>query len=216
MDPFSGQALGEGSSSPLSTPPSSPETQGSLVNDPFTPDTPSTLSDSFVEDVSPAPTLQAGTRGSKRAAAHRAEASLTLMFDDASSEVAESSPKRACTHARRTSTTIPDDLNGNGELELETTSKDASTDQAAAEPEVHPDPHCQVSAEGEETASGLATICRPEVWSNTRGGLCESLWYYRAYKGSLHTANKVALGFLIDAEADHLDVFDSQVIITSV
>ncbi|KAK4229938.1 hypothetical protein QBC38DRAFT_69141 [Podospora fimiseda] len=57
---------------------------------------------------------------------------------------------------------------------------------------------------------------RPLVWSNQRGGLCEALPYYRAYKGSLHTSNKLAKGFLIDVEIDQGDFFGQQVIISSV
>ncbi|KAK3363435.1 hypothetical protein B0T25DRAFT_442633 [Lasiosphaeria hispida] len=56
---------------------------------------------------------------------------------------------------------------------------------------------------------------RPEIWSNMRGGLCEALPYYRAYKGSLHTKEVCAIGFLIDKEADPRDVFSAQVVICS-
>lgn len=188
-------------------------TQNSLVGYLPTPDTPNTSSDSFINDESPTTTLPIRTRGSKRAAAQRAEASLKHMFEDESFEVAEYSPKRARTHACKIPGTISDDVNVDGEFE--STSKHANTVQAAAEPEVHPDPRGEVSAKVEEAVPSLA-ISRPEVWSNTRGGLCESLPYYRAYKGSLHTANKVALGFLIDLEVDDGDVFDAQVIISSV
>lgn len=57
---------------------------------------------------------------------------------------------------------------------------------------------------------------RPLVWANGRGALCEALPYFKAYKGSLHSANVVAQGFLIDQEADDIDVFGAQVIISSV
>ncbi|KAM7209622.1 hypothetical protein V8F20_000025 [Naviculisporaceae sp. PSN 640] len=57
---------------------------------------------------------------------------------------------------------------------------------------------------------------KPEVWATFRGGLCEALPYFRAYKGSLHTQDRTALGFLIDKEASARDVFSSQVIISSV
>ncbi|KAK3694575.1 hypothetical protein B0T22DRAFT_496957 [Podospora appendiculata] len=57
---------------------------------------------------------------------------------------------------------------------------------------------------------------KPEVWAKLRGGLCEALPYFRAYKGSLHSIDKVAAGFLINKEASVRDVFGSQVIISSV
>ncbi|AEO54781.1 hypothetical protein MYCTH_100011 [Thermothelomyces thermophilus ATCC 42464] len=57
---------------------------------------------------------------------------------------------------------------------------------------------------------------RPLVWANGRGSLCEALPYFRAFKGSLHSADLVCQGFLIDQEADQRDVFGSQVIISSV
>lgn len=57
---------------------------------------------------------------------------------------------------------------------------------------------------------------KPEVWATLRGGLCEALPYFRAYKGSLHTQDRTAMGFLIDKEASARDVFSSQVIISSV
>jgi hypothetical protein len=54
------------------------------------------------------------------------------------------------------------------------------------------------------------------VWANGRGSLCEALPYFKAYKGSLHTASLVAQGFLVDQEVDPRDVFGAQVIICSV
>ncbi|KAL2198595.1 hypothetical protein P885DRAFT_33104 [Corynascus similis CBS 632.67] len=57
---------------------------------------------------------------------------------------------------------------------------------------------------------------KPLVWANTRGSLCEALPYFRAFKGSLHSADLVCQGFLIDQEVDQRDVFGSQVIISSV
>lgn len=60
------------------------------------------------------------------------------------------------------------------------------------------------------------SIGQPLVWAKMRGGLCEALPYFKAYKGSLHSAKVVAQGFLIDQEVDQLDVFGSQVIISSV
>ncbi|KAK0633210.1 hypothetical protein B0T14DRAFT_418195, partial [Immersiella caudata] len=54
------------------------------------------------------------------------------------------------------------------------------------------------------------------VWSNKRGGLCEALDYYNAYKGSIYTSGRIVRGFLIDGESDPLDVFSAQVVIASV
>ncbi|KAL2130787.1 hypothetical protein VTI74DRAFT_5948 [Chaetomium olivicolor] len=57
---------------------------------------------------------------------------------------------------------------------------------------------------------------QPYVWANGRGSLCEALPYFKAYKGSLHSCNVVAQGFLIDSEAEERDVFGEQIIISSV
>lgn len=56
----------------------------------------------------------------------------------------------------------------------------------------------------------------PEIWSDFRGGLCEALPYFRAYKGSLYSQNCQAMGFLIDKQVDIRDVFSAQVVISSV
>jgi hypothetical protein len=55
-----------------------------------------------------------------------------------------------------------------------------------------------------------------EMWSNRRQGLCETLPWYKAYKGSLHTAIKVPLGMLLDGLDRPQDVLQAQVIITTV
>lgn len=60
------------------------------------------------------------------------------------------------------------------------------------------------------------SLSKPEVWATLRGGLCEALPYFRAYKGSLHTQDRTAIGFLVDKEASVRDVFNSQIIISSV
>jgi hypothetical protein len=60
------------------------------------------------------------------------------------------------------------------------------------------------------------SVAEPQVWANGRGSLCEALPYFRAFKGSLHSAAVVAQGFLIDQEVDHGDVFSAQVVISSV
>jgi hypothetical protein len=63
---------------------------------------------------------------------------------------------------------------------------------------------------------GPSSPGKPLVWANGRGSLCEALPYFKAYKGSLHTASLVAQGFLVDQEVDPRDVFGAQVIICSV
>ncbi|KAK3298414.1 uncharacterized protein B0H64DRAFT_353969 [Chaetomium fimeti] len=66
------------------------------------------------------------------------------------------------------------------------------------------------------TADGPPPSGKPLVWADARGSLCEALPYFKAFKSSLHSANLVCQGFLIDQEADELDVFGTQVIISSV
>ncbi|KAH6855041.1 hypothetical protein B0I37DRAFT_305211 [Chaetomium sp. MPI-CAGE-AT-0009] len=66
------------------------------------------------------------------------------------------------------------------------------------------------------TADGPPPSGKPLVWADARGSLCEALPYFRSFKASLHSANVVCQGFLIDQEVDQLDVFGTQVIISSV
>jgi hypothetical protein len=56
----------------------------------------------------------------------------------------------------------------------------------------------------------------PELWAKTRRGLCETLPYFRSWQGALYSKNLVVFGYLIDAEVEPRDYFDSQVVITSV
>jgi hypothetical protein len=65
-------------------------------------------------------------------------------------------------------------------------------------------------------SEGPSSSGKPLVWANGRGSLCEALPYFKAYKGSLHSASLVAQGFLVDQEVDPRDVFGAQVIICSV
>jgi len=78
------------------------------------------------------------------------------------------------------------------------------------------DIECPHSEPSECTHGGQVPIGKPEVWANLRGGLCEALPYFRAYKGSLYTQDATAMGFLVDKEASVRDVFGSQIIISSV
>lgn len=55
----------------------------------------------------------------------------------------------------------------------------------------------------------------PPIWSVFRGGIYETLPYYRAYNGGLYSSDLLAKGFLIDKQKDVRDFLDAQVIITS-
>lgn len=77
-------------------------------------------------------------------------------------------------------------------------------------------PKTAPKAAPEDAPSRPPPVGQPLVWAKTRGGLCEALPYFRAFKGSLHSSEVLAEGFLVDQEVDKLDFFGSQVIITSV
>lgn len=55
----------------------------------------------------------------------------------------------------------------------------------------------------------------PPIWSVFRGGIYETLPYYRAYKGGLYSSKLLAKGFLIDRQKEVRDFLGGQVIITS-
>ncbi|KAK1833091.1 hypothetical protein QBC39DRAFT_279594, partial [Podospora conica] len=55
----------------------------------------------------------------------------------------------------------------------------------------------------------------PPIWSNFRGGICETLPYFKAYKGGLYTHDVLAKGFLIDRQKEVRDHLGAQVIIAS-
>jgi hypothetical protein len=56
---------------------------------------------------------------------------------------------------------------------------------------------------------------KPPIWSVFRGGIYETLPYYRAYKGGLYTKDLLAKGFLIDRQKEVRDFLGAQVVITS-
>lgn len=56
---------------------------------------------------------------------------------------------------------------------------------------------------------------KPPIWSVFRGGIYETLPYYRAYKGGLYTKDLLAKGFLIDRQKEVRDFMGAQVVITS-
>ncbi|KAL7621160.1 hypothetical protein AAE478_008477 [Parahypoxylon ruwenzoriense] len=57
---------------------------------------------------------------------------------------------------------------------------------------------------------------QPPVWAEGRGALADSLPYFKAHQGGLHTNDLVPFGMLIDREVGIRDHFGSQIIITSV
>lgn len=56
---------------------------------------------------------------------------------------------------------------------------------------------------------------QPKAWGKTRQQMCETLPWYRAYQSSAYSKNGVVFGFLVDKEFGPRDVFDDQIIITS-
>lgn len=56
----------------------------------------------------------------------------------------------------------------------------------------------------------------PEVWAFKRQQLCETLPYYNAYQSGAYTQDGIARAILIDKEVSIRDIFDDEIIITSV
>ncbi|KAK4199729.1 hypothetical protein QBC40DRAFT_265647 [Triangularia verruculosa] len=54
------------------------------------------------------------------------------------------------------------------------------------------------------------------IHSKFRGGICEALPYFKAYKSSCYNVNLVAKGFLIDHEVEKGDIFGETVVIAAV
>ena len=59
------------------------------------------------------------------------------------------------------------------------------------------------------------SILSPPTWGIYRAGICETLTYYHAYKGSLYSNGLLAKGFLIDKQMEIRDFLGAQVIISS-
>lgn len=56
---------------------------------------------------------------------------------------------------------------------------------------------------------------KPPVWADKRQFLAESVPYYRHYEGAVYSSGKVVKGFLVDKECEDRDVYDDQIIITT-
>lgn len=67
------------------------------------------------------------------------------------------------------------------------------------------------------TCTDLASrdISGPIVWATRRAALCESLPYYKSYKGSLYTNDKIPRGLYISDQARSNDKLTAEVIITT-
>ncbi|KAK3310812.1 uncharacterized protein B0T15DRAFT_387684 [Chaetomium strumarium] len=164
------------------------------------------------------------TRTSGRLAARRASAAIKRTADELEfNEAAEVTTKRP---RRRAAVNHAEDPNTETESSQSTIPSDHAEEVQATEMEDILSSMAGTAKEGTESAPKTKitqTIVipappsrQPLVWAKGRGSLCEALPYFRAYKGSLHSAGKVAQGILIDSEVDPLDVFDDQVIITSI
>jgi hypothetical protein len=55
----------------------------------------------------------------------------------------------------------------------------------------------------------------PEIWAMRRQALCDALPYFKSHQGSLYTVDLVPFGLLISGQARDRDMFDGQVIITT-
>ena len=162
------------------------------------------------------PPLAVKTRASKRLAAQHAQLAIKRTMQDLDADASGGPSKRArlrapagAEDAESSSTEEPGSsqssvgtVGGCGKAPMEAI---IASMAGGAQPGA-----TQVAA-GSSLLSG-----KPLVWANGRGSLCEALPYFKAYKGSLHSANLVAQGFLVDHEVDPRDVFGAQVVICSV
>ncbi|KAJ4298633.1 hypothetical protein N0V88_003664 [Collariella sp. IMI 366227] len=199
-------------SSPLSTPPES--TPGSPQSTPHTSpslNTPISQSDLVIELNIPPP------RTSHRLAAQRAQTAIKRVFEDTNANTGEEAHKRTCLRTNPdTEPESPQSIIDHGVLhDSQESAMQAVLKTMAAASKLK-------SATGNTDVAPRTVSVRPQpsgqpvVWAKGRGSLCEALPYFKAYKGSLHSANVVAQGFLIDSEAEEGDVFGEQVIISSV
>lgn len=210
MDYLAAQAVGRDSfsESPLSTPPAS------IPGSPLTP---------FSASADDSPRVRASTR----LAARQAQTAIKRSFTDL--DTAEQSGKRARVPVRfadedeeYSNTGVEVSLAGYNaddtpEMSLQSTAISPSSKpkkrRARSSRSTGSDPVTKVD---KPKADRPVPVSNPLVWAKGRGGLCEALPYFRAFQSSLHTANLIALGFLIDQEIDQRDVFSAQVIISSV
>ncbi|KAK4178904.1 hypothetical protein QBC36DRAFT_181507 [Triangularia setosa] len=75
-----------------------------------------------------------------------------------------------------------------------------------------------VAADKDEASAPIARLAPrgpPPIHSKFRGGICEALPYFKAYKSSCYNTQLVAKGFLIDQEIERGDVFGENVVIST-
>jgi hypothetical protein len=185
---------------------------------------------------SPEPSTMPALRASSRLASRRATAAMKRSFEDreeSGDEEAEPT-KRARLNAGSTaqeeesahssqsdassSATDNAQAEGNHDDSMETIMESmagATSEQSPAR-KTKVAKVAKVAKIANATIDGPPSWGKPLVWAKARGSLCEALPYFRSFKSSLHSANVVCKGFLIDQEVDQLDVFSLQVIISSV
>lgn len=202
-------------SSPLTTPPTS--TPGNSPR--------GSRAVSVIADAKASPpnrTVDVVTRSSSRLAARRAQSAIKRTF-----EVMHPTELEAQKRPRRSVRTAVKMRDG-----CRSESEHSQPLQPAVDEEHSQDNSMQsilgsmASARGRRTESAMSLgvtkiitqrppgVGSPMVWANGRGSLCEALPYFKAHKGSLYSSSLVAQGMLVDQEADRLDVFGAQVLIS--
>lgn len=161
---------------------------------------------------------QATTRSSVRPAAHSAQTAIKRTMAHMKPDVMGNPAKRTRSYysssGKGASNEVADCLDAELESPQEDDTNIAESDQATKRARVTARTSTRQAVQGPAQRSQPAG--KPQVWANGRGSLCEALPYFRAFKGSLHSTNVVAKGFLIDQEVEYGDVFGAQVIISSV
>ncbi|GAP91332.1 putative oxoglutarate iron-dependent oxygenase protein [Rosellinia necatrix] len=66
------------------------------------------------------------------------------------------------------------------------------------------------------TATLAIPVGKPSVASNVRAALCDSIDYWKAHQGGIHSQTMVATGMLLNGKTTPRDVLQAQVIITTV
>ena len=180
------------------------------------------------------PSLIVTLRVSSRLATQRAQITVKRAIDDvdSSADDVNSSAVEAPSKRSRltTSPVVEDDTQASSqtirsEPSQSTLNRDGHVEDSQEQPTQEPHSSIDITEKGTDaprTQAIGAVSCtypsasKPLVWANARGSLCEALPYFKSYQGSLHSANVVAQGFLVDQEADEGDMFGAQVIISTV
>ncbi|KXX72819.1 hypothetical protein MMYC01_210501 [Madurella mycetomatis] len=161
---------------------------------------------------------QTTTRTSTRLAAQRAQTAIKRTMAHMKPEVKGKPVKRARSYCpsseKGSSNEDADCLDTKLESPQEDGTNVAESDQATKRARVTAGRNANQAVQGPVRRS--EPVGKLQVCANGRGSLCEALPYFRAYKKSLHSADVVAKGFLIDQEVEYEDVFGAQVIISSV